>query len=161
MIIEGLKTDKSHSMFIFLRGNLLNNLKKNMKTDKMNQLSHVHLLQRIWKSELEAVQLEINYFLSVIEDLRKHKNVSEGTKVDLMSFNDQFYHYKRLVIRILVEIKEVDSELADGVLNDDILNEESKKDHQYLKGEMDYFDYDFLQVKKSFKEFIKDKKVLA
>ncbi len=37
----------------------------------MNQLSHVHLLQRLWKSELETVQIETDYFLSVIEDLRK------------------------------------------------------------------------------------------
>ena len=29
MIIEGSKTDKSHSIPIFLRGNLLSNLKKN------------------------------------------------------------------------------------------------------------------------------------
>jgi hypothetical protein len=132
-----------------------------MKTDKMNQLSHVHLLQRLWKNGLETVQLEIDYFLSIIEDLRKHKNISEGTKVDLLSFNDQFYHYKRLITKILAEIKQVDLELANGVLNDDILNEESKKDHQYLKGEMDYFDYDFLQVKKSFKDFIKNSKILS
>jgi hypothetical protein len=132
-----------------------------MKTDKMNQLSHVHLLQRIWKNELETIQIEINYFLDVIEDLRKHKGVSEGTKVDLLSFNDQFYHYKRLIYKILTEVKQVDSELANGVWNDDILNAESKKDHQYLKGEMDYFEYDFHQVKKNFKEFIKNSKILS
>jgi hypothetical protein len=132
-----------------------------MKTDKMNQLSHVHLLQKIWKNELETIQIEINYFLDLIEDLRKHKGVSEGTKVDLLSFNDQFYHYKRLIYKILTEVKQVDSELANGVLNDDILNTESKKDHQYLKGEMDYFEYDFHQVKKNFKEFIKNSKILS
>jgi hypothetical protein len=149
-------------MPMFLTGNLLSNLKKikTMKNDKMNQLSHVHLLQRLWKSELETVQIEIDYFLSVINDLRKHQNVSEGTKVDLLSFNDQFYHYKRLINNVLTEIKQVDSELAYGVLNDDILNTESKRDHQYLKGEMDYFDYDYHQVKKDFKEFIKDSKIL-
>jgi hypothetical protein len=132
-----------------------------MKTDKMNQLSHVHLLQKIWKNELETIQIEINYFLDLIEDLRKHKGVSEGTKVDLLSFTDQFYHYKRLIYKILTEVKQVDSELANGVLNDDILNTESKKDHQYLKGEMDYFEYDFHQVKKNFKEFIKNSKILS
>jgi hypothetical protein len=132
-----------------------------MKTDKMNQLSHVHLLQRIWKNGLETVQLEIDYFLSVIEELSKNNHISEETKVDLLSYNEQFYHYKRLIIKILEEIKQVDLELANGVLNDDILNDESKKDHQYLKGEMDYFDYDFLQVKKSFKDFVMNRKILA
>lgn len=131
-----------------------------MKNDKMSQLSHVHLLQRIWKNELETIQIEIDYFLSVIEDLRKHAGISEGKKTDLLVFNDQFYHYKRLIVSILIEIKQVDLELARGVLDDDILNKESKKDHQYLKGEMDYFDDDYHQVKKNFKEFLKDSKIL-
>ena len=125
----------------------------------MNQLSHVHLLQRLWKSELETVQIEVNYFLSVVQDFRKNKNISEGAKVDLLAFNDQFYHYKRLITNILTEIKQIDAELANGVLNDDILNEESKKDHQYLKGEMDYFEYDYHQIKKEFKEFVKNLKI--
>ena len=130
-----------------------------MKKDKMYQLSHVHLLQRLWKSELETVQIEVNYFLSVVQDFRKNENISERAKVDLLAFNDQFYHYKRLITNILTEIKQIDAELANGVLNDDILNEESKKDHQYLKGEMDYFEYDYHQIKKEFKEFVKNLKI--
>lgn len=120
--------------------------------NKYSELSHTHFQYRLWRNELEMMQKETDFFLSIVEEIAA---LGENTrKVEQNWFINQFHHFQRLVKQIQEELRSVEKGLAEGVLHDNILDKEQKLDFQYLKEEMDYFEQDYRSVKSKFKTFI-------
>ena len=119
--------------------------------NKYSQLSHTHFQYRIWRNELELMQKETDFFLSIVEEIA---TLDDTSKTEQNWFINQFHHFQRLIKQIQEELGRVEKELAAGVLQNNILDKEQKLDHQYLKDEMDYFEQDYRSVKAKFRTFI-------
>lgn len=120
--------------------------------NKYSQLSHTHFQYRLWRNELEMMQKETDFFLSIIEEIAALDTITG--KAEQTWFINQFHHFQRLIKQIQEELRSVERGLAEGVLKDNILDKEQKLDFQYLKEEMDYFEQDFRSVKSKFRTYI-------
>ena len=126
--------------------------------NKFSQLSHTHFQYRIWRNELELMQKETDFFLSIVEEIAA---LDTSGKTEQNWFINQFHHFQRLIKQIQAELSRVEKELAEGVLQDNILDKEQRLDHQYLKEEMDYFEQDYRSVKSKFRAFITNSEAIG
>ncbi|MCU0324199.1 MAG: hypothetical protein MUF45_02960 [Spirosomaceae bacterium] len=117
--------------------------------NKYSQLSHAHFEHRLWKNELEMIAQETDFFLSVVEDMPLGV-----PNLEKEYFINQFHHFQRLIKRLLQELATLQKTVAEGVLDENILDSEQKLDHKYMREEMDYFEQDYKAVKKKFRGFI-------
>lgn len=126
-----------------------------MTTTKLAKLKHVHFEHRLWDSELETVQQEVDYFLKYLDFLKIETIGNSKQALAVAEFYNQFRHYQRLVARLLKDLSLIKKEVADGFVQDNVLDKEQILDHKYLSEDMKYFESDYFETKKSFKEFIK------
>ena len=126
--------------------------------NKFSQLSHTHFQYRIWRNELELMQKETDFFLSIVEEIAA---LDTSGKTEQNWFINQFHHFQRLIKQIQAELSRVEKELAEGVVQDNILDKEQRLDHQYLKEEMDYFEQDYRSVKSKFRAFITNSEAIG
>jgi hypothetical protein len=125
-----------------------------MNTSKTYQLSHAHFEHRLWKNELETVAQEATFFLKVLEEYKTRALSNSHNSLMVAEFVNQFHHYQRLINRLLQELGVIEAEIAQGVLDDNVFNNEQKKDHQYFSEEMKYFESDYRETKYKFRTFI-------
>lgn len=125
-----------------------------MKTEKYRQLSEVHLMQRIWRSELELALLELDFWEDLLDTLNQsfHADVTDADtwRVEI----GQLHHFRRLSKRLLGEIEAINGEVAIGVRIGQVMDKESRLDHQYLRREMDSFHADFRAFKTEIRQFM-------
>jgi hypothetical protein len=119
---------------------------------KYYQLTHVHFQNRLWRNELETIQHEVEFFLEIVDEMPTDDSTS--LNANKQSFRGQFHHFQRLTLRLMDELQTLEKEIAEGVLNDNILDNIQNLDHEYLKEEMDYLEEDYRIAKKKFKEFV-------
>ena len=127
--------------------------------NKYSQLSHTHFQYRLWRNELEMMQKETDFFLSIVEEIATLED--KTAKTEQKWFINQFHHFQRLIKQIQEELRSVEKGLAEGVFHDKILNKEQKLDFQYLKEEMDYFEQDYRSVKSKFRTFISNSEFIG
>lgn len=120
--------------------------------NKYSQLSHTHFQYRIWRNELEMMQKETDFFLSVIEEITAGEEPAPQSEPGW--FINQFHHFQRLIKQMQGELLGIEKALAEGALQDKSLDKEQKLDHQYFKEEIDYFEQDYRSVKGKFRAFI-------
>jgi hypothetical protein len=125
-----------------------------MNTSKTYQLSHAHFEHRLWKNELETVAQEATFFLKILDDYKTKTLTNSHNSLMVAEFVNQFHHYQRLINRLLQELGVIEAEIAHGVLNNNIFDNEQKKDHQYFSEEMKYFESDYRETKYKFRGFI-------
>lgn len=125
-----------------------------MNTSKIYQLSHAHFEHRLWKNELETVAQEATFFLKILDEYKTKTLTNSHNSLMVAEFVNQFHHYQRLIKRLLKELSVIEAEIAQGVLNDNIFDNEQKKDHQYFSEEMKYFESDYRETKYKFRAFI-------
>ncbi|GAB4048892.1 hypothetical protein [Spirosoma litoris] len=125
-----------------------------MKAQKYRQLTEVHLLHRIWRSDLELALQEVNFWEALLGTL------SEGlgpTATDADSWKEelsQLHHFRRLINRLLEEIQTIEKQVAAGVQFDHILDPDTRLNHQYLRQEMDSFHTDFRAFKTDIRHYM-------
>lgn len=125
-----------------------------MTTSKMHQLNHAHFEHKLWRNELELVAQEATFFLKTLDEY-KTKTISQShDSLIVAEFVKQFRHYQRLTKRLLEELTVVEKEIAQGVMADNILDGEQRKDRGYLNEEMKYFESDYRETKYRFRDFI-------
>ncbi len=125
-----------------------------MTTSKMHQLNHAHFEHKLWRNELELVAQEATFFLKTLNEY-KTKTISQShDSLIVAEFVKQFRHYQRLTKRLLEELTVVEKEIAQGVMADNILDGEQRKDRAYLNEEMKYFESDYRETKYRFRNFI-------
>ncbi len=125
-----------------------------MTTSKMHQLNHAHFEHKLWRNELELVAQEATFFLKTLDEY-KTKTISQShDSLIVAEFVKQFRHYQRLTKRLLEELTIVEKEIAQGVMADNILDGEQRKDRAYLNEEMKYFESDYRETKYRFRNFI-------
>ncbi len=125
-----------------------------MTTSKMHQLNHAHFEHKLWRNELELVAQEATFFLKTLDEY-KTKTISQShDSLIVAEFVKQFRHYQRLTKRLLEELTVVEKEIAQGVMADNILDGEQRKDRAYLNEEMKYFESDYRETKYRFRNFI-------
>jgi hypothetical protein len=125
-----------------------------MGKSKTYQLDHAHFEHRLWRNELDLVAQEATFFLKILEEYEKKTSNLPNNLVMIGEFANQFHHYQRLTKRLLEELTVIEKEVSQGVLDDNVLDTEQKKDHQYLKEEMKYFESDYRETKRKFRDFI-------
>lgn len=125
-----------------------------MKAEKYRQLTDVHLLQRIWRNELELALQEVDFWEKLLgtlsEGLDARVTDSDTWKAEL----SQLHHFRRLAKRLLDEIKEIDEQVAAGVRVDHVLDADTRLNHQYLRQEMDSFHTDFRTFKSDIRQYM-------
>ena len=120
----------------------------------MHQLNHAHFEHKLWRNELELVAQEATFFLKTLNEY-KTKTISQShDSLIVAEFVKQFRHYQRLTKRLLEELTVVEKEIAQGVMADNILDGEQRKDRAYLNEEMKYFESDYRETKYRFRNFI-------
>lgn len=125
-----------------------------MTTSKMHQLNHAHFEHKLWRNELELVAQEATFFLKTLDEY-KTKTISQShDSLIVAEFVKQFRHYQRLTKRLFEELTVVEKEIAQGVMADNILDGEQRKDRAYLNEEMKYFESDYRETKYRFRNFI-------
>ncbi len=122
--------------------------------NKYSQLSHTHFQNRLWHNELEMMQRETDFFLSIVEELGNLENTTRTKEQEW--FINQFHHFQRLTKQLLGELSSIEKGLASGVINDRILDKDQRLDQEYFKEEMDYFEQDYRSVKSKFRKFVAD-----
>ncbi|ADB39549.1 hypothetical protein [Spirosoma linguale] len=125
-----------------------------MNTAKYRQLTDVHLLQRIWRNELELALQEVNFWEELLgtlsEGLSDRVTESDTWKGEI----SQLHHFRRLSKRLLDEIRDVDEQVAAGVRADHVLDADTRLNHQYLRQEMDSFHADFRTFKSEIRQYM-------
>lgn len=125
-----------------------------MTTEKYRQLSQVHLLHRIWQSDLELASAEVDFWEDILSTL------NEGVDPGVIESNlwrteiNQLHHFRRLINRLLEEIQTVNTEVAHGVQTGYVLDNEVRLDHAYLRMEMDSFHTDFRDFKTEIRNYM-------
>lgn len=125
-----------------------------MTVSKINQLSHAHFEHKLWRNELEMASQESTFFLNVLNEYKVKTLSHSHNSLVVAEFVNQFHHFQRLTKRLLEELGVIEKEVAQGVLNDNVLDSEQRKDHDYLKEEMKYFEYNYREEKSNFRNFI-------
>lgn len=125
-----------------------------MTVSKIQQLSHAHFEHKLWRNELELASHESTFFLNVLNEYKVKTLRHSHNSLVVAEFVKQFHHFQRLTKRLLEELSLIEKEIAQGVLADNVLDSEQKKDHNYLKEEMKYFEYNYREEKSSFRNFI-------
>ena len=132
-----------------------------MKTSKTYQLNHAHFEHKLWRNELETIAQEATFFLTILDEYKLFTLNNSHQSLMVAEFVNQFHHYQRLTNRLLQELSGIEKELAQGVLNDNILDKELKKDHQYLNDEMKYVESDYRATKMKFRDFVASYETVA
>ncbi|MBN8824186.1 MULTISPECIES: hypothetical protein [unclassified Spirosoma] len=125
-----------------------------MKTDKYRQLTDVHLLHRIWRSELELALQEVNFWEDLLGTLDETINPTLMPVETWQTEISQLHHFRRLIKRLLNEIQEVNEQVALGVRFDQVLDKDTRLNHQYLREEMDSFHTDFRTFKNDIRQYL-------
>lgn len=125
-----------------------------MKIAKYRQLTQVHLVHKIWRSELELALQEVTFWEQLLgalgEGLDAHVTDADTWKGEL----SQLHHFRRTGKRLLQEVNEVDEQLASGVRGNHGLDADTRLNHQYLRQEMDSFHTDFRAFKSEIRQYI-------
>ncbi|GAB4033840.1 hypothetical protein [Spirosoma jeollabukense] len=126
-----------------------------MRTEKYRQLTDVHLLNQIWRSDLEIALHEVNFWEDLLNSLDADldpvpKTHDETWKTEL----GQLHHFRRLIKRLLAEIQDLDKQIAYGVRVDHILDTDTRLNYQYLREEMDSFHADFRAFKAEIRQYV-------
>ncbi|WP_394993667.1 hypothetical protein [Emticicia sp.] len=132
-----------------------------MTTSKTYQLNHAHFEHKLWRNKIETVAQESTFFLKILDEYKIITLSNSKNSLLVAEFVNQFHHYQRLTKRLLLELTTIEKELAQGVLDDNIFDNEQKKDHQYLNEEMKYFEFDYRETKTKFRDFIASYKTPA
>ncbi|WP_020597672.1 hypothetical protein [Spirosoma panaciterrae] len=125
-----------------------------MKTEKYRQLTDVHLLHRIWRSELELALQEVNFWEDLLGTLNE---AIDPTSIPIDTWQteiSQLHHFRRWIKRLLNEIEEVNEQVALGVRFDQVLDKDTRQNHQYLREEMDSFHSDFRTFKNHIRQYL-------
>ncbi|MBC8151717.1 MAG: hypothetical protein H7Z72_02285 [Bacteroidetes bacterium] len=125
-----------------------------MKAEKYHQLSEVHLMQRIWRNELELAAQEVRFWEDLLGTLGEGLDPGVTGADTWQAEIDQLHHFQRLTKRLLDEIHTVDTEVADGVREGHVLDGETRLDHRYLRREMDSFHTDFRAFKTEIRKYM-------
>lgn len=125
-----------------------------MTTSKMNQLNHAHFEHKLWRNELELVAQEATFFLKTLDEYKTKTIFQSHDSLIVAEFVRQFHHFQRLTKRLLEELTLIEKEIAQGVISDNILDGEQRKDRAYLNEEMKYFESDYRETKYRFRNFI-------
>ena len=125
-----------------------------MTISTLEQLSHAHFEHKLWRNELELANQESTFFLNVLNEYKVKTLRHSHNSLIVAEFVKQFHHFQRLTKRLLEELSVIEKEVAQGVLDDNVLDSEQKKDHNYLKEEMKYFEYNYREEKSNFRNFI-------
>ncbi|WP_080059121.1 hypothetical protein [Spirosoma aerolatum] len=125
-----------------------------MKTDKYRQLTDVHLLHRIWRSELELALQEVNFWEDLLGTLDETIDPTLMPVETWRTEISQLHHFRRLIKRLLNEIQEVNEQVALGVRFDQVLDKDTRLNHQYLREEMDSFHTDFRAFKNDIRQYL-------
>lgn len=81
--------------------------------EKYRQLTKVHLLHRIWHSELNLALREIIFWQELLGTLSE---VEDSANAQTWQTEiDQLHHFQRLAKRLLEDIHTVDQETAMGI----------------------------------------------
>ncbi|UTA67142.1 MULTISPECIES: hypothetical protein [Emticicia] len=119
---------------------------------KYSELSHSHFQNRIWRNELEMMQKETDFFLTVVQEIDTLDNKELNNRQEW--FINQFHHFERLIKQLSTELTDIEKGLAVGVQEDNILDKEQRLDQSYFRERMDYFEQDYRSVKARFRAFI-------
>lgn len=114
-----------------------------MRAEKYSQLSEVHLLQRIWRNELELAAQEVTFWENLLGTLGEGLAPGVTDAGTWQAEVNQLRQFGRLIKRLLDELHAIDGEVADGVRSGHVLDRETRLDHRYLRQEMDSFHTDF------------------
>lgn len=125
-----------------------------MTISKISQLKHAHFEHKLWKNELEMVSQEVSFFLKIVDEYKEKALNDTHNLLLIAEFVKQFHHFQRLTKRLLEELGVIEKEVVQGVLDDNILDTEQKKDREYLDEEMKYFEYNYRETKLKFRDFI-------
>lgn len=126
-----------------------------MRTEKYRQLTDVHLLNRIWCSDLEIALHEVSFWEDLLNALDGELEPAPATYDDTWKTElGQLHHFRRLIKRLLGEKQELNKQVAAGVRVDHVLDTDTRLNHQYLREEMDSFHADFRAFKTEIRPYV-------
>ena len=126
-----------------------------MKTEKYRHLTDMHLLNRLWRNDLEVALHEVNLWKILLNSLNADLDPVPSThdktwKTEL----GQLHHFRRLIKRLLEEVQDLDNQLAAGVRVDYVLDADTRLNNKYLREEMDRFHSDFRAFKTEIRQYV-------
>jgi hypothetical protein len=107
-----------------------------------------------YKSELKLAQNEVDYFLSVSQNLKGEMIGDSSKSLKVAEFDHELHHFKRLIKGLLEELDSLHHDQAVDAQNEAKLYSETFKDHQYYRVEMDDFATNFKELKYLFRAFV-------
>ncbi len=122
--------------------------------EQPNKIIKTGKIQQEWRSRLEQVQQETDYFLDVLNDL-KSRTIGDSHKSLLVAqFVQDFHHFERLTKRMLEELNLIRHEIAEELQSLQRIEPESIKDQNYFKAEMKDFEKNYKEAKYKFRSFV-------
>jgi|GEM_PF-5084145 len=129
-----------------------------MKTNVYQQLSHLHLEQRLWQKELELIDQEIKVFdmmLAISEDTQSASSADPRFR----AFSDQLRHFRRVVVRVGEENQRFGHELRLAAEQNHRLSRDPMADYRYLRQEMDALHDGFRLFKHAIRTYLAGQEV--
>jgi predicted nucleic acid-binding Zn-ribbon protein len=109
-----------------------------------------------YKSELLLAETEITFFQNFIQKLKTETIGDSKKSLKVAEFDHELKHFKRLIDRLISELNALHHDQAEDARNDEKLDKETFKDHQYFKGEMKDFENNYKQIKYLYRAFVAD-----
>lgn len=126
-----------------------------MKAETYRQLTDVHLLNRIWGSDLEIALHEVNFWEILLNSLDADLDPVPATHDETWKKElGQLHHFRKVIKRLQEDLKMLDEQLAFGVRGDHVLDTDTRQNHQNLREEMDHFHADFRAFKTEIRHYV-------
>ncbi|GAB3166605.1 hypothetical protein [Telluribacter humicola] len=122
-----------------------------METKKFKLLIDVHVQHLIWKNELELAQMELGFWEKLLTTLEEQEPSIHDEVIKEVS---QLNHFQRLSQVLLNEVQEVDKRVAEGVQRNQVLDQQVRANHKYLREQMDAFHSNYQSFKDNIRQFV-------
>ena len=125
-----------------------------METKKFKLLTDVHVQHLIWKKELELARMELDFWEKLLTTLEEEQEPSAGVDEEWVNELSRLNHFQRLSQLLLNEVLEVDKRVSQGVQHNQVLDQQVRADHRYLREQMDTFHRNYHTFKTNIRQFV-------
>ncbi|WP_152124602.1 hypothetical protein [Rudanella paleaurantiibacter] len=124
-----------------------------MKTEQLNYLSHQHIEVRLWHEEITFVQVELP-LLEKMFDLLDRQALTPEAQKQFDALKSHIAHFYRLIPRLSGDIEEYDQTVVQSWQNKQAVPAGLRRDHRYIRQEMDDFHADYTRMKRELRAFV-------
>ncbi|MFC5412472.1 hypothetical protein ACFPMF_24320 [Larkinella bovis] len=122
-----------------------------MNKQSYRTLTEEHFCHQLWQNDLIMAEQELTFFEHLLDQLNPIGLPNSPGADYLDEILSNLHHFNRLIPVLKQDIQQTEKQLATDVKATDNVSAAQKKDHAYLRSEMDDFEQSYRQFKQTFR----------